>query len=195
MQWPTACICPSSKLMSARQCLKRLYLEVHRPELIVHSSQTEAAFNTGIRWSAGYRPFGPPSRLLKIARRKSLDAGGMQPLSIRKTALIARRANWAAIYPVALKQHFSMMVCWYAWIALLPDTLVMSWRHGRGQSIDLASRTKHVFDCKRQQQLGVRGARTSNAQEFAFFAHRSDNTFAPAKVMVTSDALAASSLR
>ena len=36
-----------TKLMSARQCLKRLHLEIHRPELQVISSATEAAFKTG----------------------------------------------------------------------------------------------------------------------------------------------------
>ncbi len=36
-----------SKLMSARQCLKRLHLEVHRPELKKISRATEAAFATG----------------------------------------------------------------------------------------------------------------------------------------------------
>ena len=36
-----------SKLMSARQCLKRLYLEIHRPDLVQHSSKTEAAFEIG----------------------------------------------------------------------------------------------------------------------------------------------------
>lgn len=36
-----------SKLMSARQCLKRLHLEIHRPELKVISRSTEAAFETG----------------------------------------------------------------------------------------------------------------------------------------------------
>ena len=38
-----------SKLLSARQCLKRLHLEIHRPELKVISSATEAAFETGHR--------------------------------------------------------------------------------------------------------------------------------------------------
>lgn len=36
-----------SRLMSARQCLKRLHLEVHRPELKVLSAATEAAFEAG----------------------------------------------------------------------------------------------------------------------------------------------------
>ncbi len=36
-----------SKLMSARQCLKRLHLEIHRPELGVVSPATQAAFRIG----------------------------------------------------------------------------------------------------------------------------------------------------
>jgi hypothetical protein len=32
-----------SKLMSARQCLKRLHLEINRPELLVISPSTQAA--------------------------------------------------------------------------------------------------------------------------------------------------------
>ena len=35
--------------MSARQCLKRLHLEVNRPELKVISSDTEIAFEIGNR--------------------------------------------------------------------------------------------------------------------------------------------------
>ncbi len=38
-----------SRLMSARQCLKRLHLEIHRPELKVITSATEASFETGHR--------------------------------------------------------------------------------------------------------------------------------------------------
>jgi hypothetical protein len=38
-----------SKLMSARQCLKRLHLEIQRPDLKVFSAATEAAFQTGHR--------------------------------------------------------------------------------------------------------------------------------------------------
>lgn len=36
-----------SRLMSARQCLKRLWLEVHKPELQVFSASTRAAFAAG----------------------------------------------------------------------------------------------------------------------------------------------------
>ena len=38
-----------SRLMSARQCLKRLHLEIHRPELKVFSADTETAFAIGNR--------------------------------------------------------------------------------------------------------------------------------------------------
>ena len=38
-----------SRLMSARQCLKRLHLEIHRPELKEISPATEAAFEIGHR--------------------------------------------------------------------------------------------------------------------------------------------------
>lgn len=38
-----------SRLLSARQCLKKLYLEIHRPELKVISTNTEAAFEIGNR--------------------------------------------------------------------------------------------------------------------------------------------------
>ena len=38
-----------SKLMALRQCPKRLWLEVHRPELREDSSATEAIFQTGHR--------------------------------------------------------------------------------------------------------------------------------------------------
>ena len=36
-----------SKLLSFLQCPKKLYLEVHQPELAVYSSSTELAFDVG----------------------------------------------------------------------------------------------------------------------------------------------------
>ena len=38
--------------MSARQCLKRLHLEIHRPELKVVSAATEISFEIGHRVGA-----------------------------------------------------------------------------------------------------------------------------------------------
>jgi hypothetical protein len=38
-----------SKLISARQCLKRLHLEIHQPKLKVITAETEAKFETGHR--------------------------------------------------------------------------------------------------------------------------------------------------
>lgn len=68
-----------SRLMSARQCLKRLWLEVHKPELAVLSAATQAAFSAGHAVGAVARKiYGTPGSVLIPYE------GGLQH-AIRKT--------------------------------------------------------------------------------------------------------------
>ena len=43
-------ILSKSKLLAFRQCPKRLWLEVHRPDLREDSSATESSFDVGRMW-------------------------------------------------------------------------------------------------------------------------------------------------
>jgi len=127
-----------SKLMSARQCLKRLYLEVHRPELIVHSSQTEAAFRTGI--AVG-----------KIAQRIYATensvvipyAGGMGH-ALKKAARIIGESPQHVIFEATL-QHGGVLV---RVDALVPDG--DAWRIVEVKA-STSVKDEHVFDCAAQR--------------------------------------------
>ena len=127
-----------SKLMSARQCLKRLYLEVHRPELIVHSSQTEAAFNTGNAvGDIAHRIYGSENAVLIPYE------GGMSH-AIRKTA---RLVGEGPQYPIfeATFQHGGVLV---RVDALLPDG--DAWRMVEVKA-STSVKDEHVFDCAAQR--------------------------------------------
>ena len=127
-----------SKLMSARQCLKRLYLEVHRPELIVYSSQTEAAFNTGNAvGDIAHRIYGNENAVVIPYE------GGMSH-AIRKTA---RLVGEGPQYPIfeATFQHGGVLV---RVDALLPDG--DAWRMVEVKA-STSVKDEHVFDCAAQR--------------------------------------------
>ncbi|MFQ5633988.1 MAG: DUF2779 domain-containing protein, partial [Gammaproteobacteria bacterium] len=53
-----------SKLLSGRQCPKRLWLEIHRPELAEISAQTRALFDIGHEAGAAAQTLWPDGRLI-----------------------------------------------------------------------------------------------------------------------------------
>ena len=127
-----------SKLMSARQCLKRLHLEVHRPELIVHSSATEAAFNTGHAvGDIAHRIYGTDDAVIIPYE------GGMSH-ALRKTA---RLVGDGPQYPIfeATFQHGGVLV---RVDVLLPDG--DAWRIVEVKA-STSVKDEHVFDCAAQR--------------------------------------------
>jgi len=127
-----------SKLMSARQCLKRLYLEVHRPELVVHSSRTQAAFNIGNAvGDIAHRIYGNENAAVIPYE------GGMSH-AIRKTA---RLVGEGPQYPIfeATFQHGGVLV---RVDALLPDG--DAWRMVEVKA-STSVKDEHVFDCAAQR--------------------------------------------
>ena len=127
-----------SKLMSARQCLKRLHLEVHRPELVVHSSKTEAAFNTGVAvGNIAHQIYGNENSVVIPY------AGGMAH-ALRKTA---RLVGEGPQYPIfeATFQHHGVLV---RVDALLPDG--DAWRIVEVKA-STSVKDEHVFDCAAQR--------------------------------------------
>jgi len=127
-----------SKLMSARQCLKRLHLEVHRPDLIVHSPQTEAAFSTGNAvGDIAQQIYGNENAVV-------IPYEGGMGHAIRKTA---RLVGEGPQYPIfeATFQHGGVLV---RVDALLPDG--DAWRMVEVKA-STSVKDEHVFDCAAQR--------------------------------------------
>ncbi len=74
-----------SRLMAARQCLKRLYLETHRPDLRVITPQTQAAFDSGHAVGALART------LYDDGTGELIGHDGALGAALKKTARLVRR--------------------------------------------------------------------------------------------------------
>ena len=127
-----------SRLMSARQCLKRLHLEVHRPELIVHSTATQAAFNTGHAvGDIAQQIYGSEDAVV-------IPYEGGMARALKKTA---RLVSEGPRYPIfeATFQHGGVLV---RVDALLPDG--GAWRIVEVKA-STSVKDEHVFDCAAQR--------------------------------------------
>ncbi len=127
-----------SRLMSARQCLKRLHLEVHRPELIVHSAATQAAFDTGHAvGNIAQQIYGGEDAVV-------IPYEGGMGHALKKTA---RMVSEGPRYPIfeATFQHGGMLV---RVDALLPDG--DAWRIVEVKA-STSVKDEHVFDCAAQR--------------------------------------------
>lgn len=127
-----------SKLMSARQCLKRVYLEVHRPELIRYSAQTEAAFHTGNAvGEIAHQIYGNEDAVVIPYE------GGMDHATRKTARLVADGPQ----YPIfeATFQHGGVLV---RVDALLPDG--DAWRMVEVKA-STSVKDEHVFDCAAQR--------------------------------------------
>jgi hypothetical protein len=127
-----------SRLMSARQCLKRLHLEVNRPELIVHSPATEAAFNTGHAvGDIAQQIYGTEDAVVIPYE------GGMSH-AIKKTARLVAEGPRFPIFEATF-QHAGVLV---RVDALLPDA--DAWRIVEVKA-STSVKDEHVFDCAAQR--------------------------------------------
>lgn len=86
-----------SKLMSARQCLKRLYLEVHEPDAAVVSAATQQAFATG-------HAVGEVARAIYATGGATLipHEGGLKH-ALRKSARLLGDAPGSAIFEATVE--------------------------------------------------------------------------------------------
>jgi len=127
-----------SKLMSARQCLKRLHLEINRPELVEISPSTQAAFNIGNSiGDIAHQIYGKEDAVVIPYE------GGMSH-AIKKTA---RLVAGGPQYPIfeATFQHGGVLV---RVDALLPDG--NAWRIVEVKA-STSVKDEHVFDCAAQR--------------------------------------------
>lgn len=123
-----------SKLLSARQCLKRLHLEVNRPELAIVSAKAEAAFETGHRvGDLAHEIYGTPDAVL-------IPYEGGLTHAIRKTARLVAEDFPAPIFEATF-QYRGVLV---RVDVLLPD-------NGGWRIVEVKASTEvkdyHVFDC------------------------------------------------
>ena len=127
-----------SKLMSARQCLKRLHLEVNRPDLVIHSAATETAFKTGNAvGDIAHQVYGNEDAVV-------IPYEGGMPHALKKTA---RLVGEGPRYPIfeATFQHGGVLV---RVDALLPDG--DAWRIVEVKA-STSVKDEHVFDCAAQR--------------------------------------------
>lgn len=127
-----------SKLMSARQCLKRLYLEINRPDLAVISPATQAAFNTGNAiGDIAHQIYGDENSVVIPYE------GGMSH-ALKKTARLVREGPQYPIFEATF-QHGGVLV---RVDALLPDG--DAWRMVEVKA-STSVKDEHVFDCAAQR--------------------------------------------
>jgi len=127
-----------SRLMSARQCLKRLHLEINRPELLVISPSTQAAFNTGNAvGNIAHQIYGSEDAVVIPYE------GGMSH-ALKKTS---RLVSEGPKYPIfeATFQYGGVLV---RVDALLPDG--DAWRIVEVKA-STSVKDEHVFDCAAQR--------------------------------------------
>ena len=151
-----------SKLMSARQCLKRLYLEVQHPDLKVISKATEAAFATG-------NQVGDVARIIYGTDDSVFIpyAGGLSH-ALKKTRRLLAEGPAYPIFEATL-QHAGVLV---RIDALLPDGDSGGWRIVEVKA-STSVKDEHVFDCTVQRWVfeGLGHKLTSMALAYV------DNTF------------------
>ncbi len=127
-----------SKLMSARQCLKRLYLEVQHPDLKVISRATEAAFATGNQVGDVARSIYGTADSVFIP-----FAGGLGH-ALKKTRRLLAEGPAQPIFEATL-QHAGVLV---RIDVLLPDG--DGWRIIEVKA-STSVKDEHVFDCTVQR--------------------------------------------
>ncbi|MFQ5982337.1 MAG: DUF2779 domain-containing protein [Woeseiaceae bacterium] len=127
-----------SRLMSARQCLKRLHLEIHRPELAVISTATEAAFLTGNRVGEVARQIYGTDDAVFIPYEGGLNH------ALKKTARLVRAGPRHPIFEATF-QYDGVLV---RVDALLPDG--DGWRIVEVKA-STSVKEEHAFDCAVQR--------------------------------------------
>jgi hypothetical protein len=127
-----------SKLMSARQCLKRLHLEVHRPELRSISRATESAFATG------HQVGDVAQQLYGTADSVFIPYEGGLSHALKKTRRLVNSTSKVPIFEATF-QFGGVLV---RADALLPDG--DGWRIVEVKA-STSVKEEHVFDCAIQR--------------------------------------------
>lgn len=127
-----------SRLMSARQCLKRLHLEIHRPELRAYSAKTEAAFATG------HAVGEIAQRIYETEDSVVIPYDGDMAHALRKTERLVKEGPQYPIFEATF-QYGGVLV---RVDALLPDG--DAWRIVEVKA-STSVKEEHLFDCAAQR--------------------------------------------
>lgn len=123
-----------SRLMSARQCLKRLHLEIHQPELKVISSATETAFEIGHRvGEVAQQIYGADNAVF-------IPYDGGLSHALKKTARLVKAGPGFPIFEATFQYHGVLVRV----DALLPDG--DGWRIVEVKA-STSVKEEHSFDC------------------------------------------------
>jgi hypothetical protein len=157
-----------SKLMSARQCLKRLHLEIHHPELRLISPATEAAFETGHRIGAvAHQVYGTEDAVF-------IPYEGGLSHALKKTARLVKSGPLFPIFEATF-QHDGVLV---RVDALMPDE--DGWRIVEVKA-STSVKLEHSFDCAVQawvfQGMGHRMKGVALAHVDNSFVYRGDGNY------------------
>lgn len=123
-----------TRLMSARQCLKRLHLENHRPELARISPATQAAFRTGIAVGEVAR------KIYGTEDSAIIPYGGGLKHALQKTARLLREQPARPLFEATLQ---------YGGVLVRVDVLLPEddgWRMVEVKA-STSQKDEHVFDC------------------------------------------------
>ncbi|MDH4108578.1 MAG: DUF2779 domain-containing protein [Gammaproteobacteria bacterium] len=123
-----------SKLLAARQCRRRLHLELHRPELAVIGKETQAALDTG-------NAVGRVAQSIYGTENSVLVAGnGGLERALRQTALLLRAATPAPVFEAAFE---------YGGVLVRVDVLLPTGAGWRLVEVKASTRLEpeHVADC------------------------------------------------
>lgn len=157
-----------SRLLSARQCLKRLHLEIHRPELKVITPATEAAFEIGHQIGAVARKIYGTEGAAFIAYE-----GGLSH-ALKKTARLLRSGPSLPIFEATF-QHDGVLV---RVDALMPDG--DGWRIVEVKA-STSVKEEHAFDCAVQswvfQGMGHRLRGIALAHVDSSFVYQGDENY------------------
>ena len=149
-----------SKLMSARQCLKRLHLEVHHPELKEISADTQAAFRKGNEVGDVSRQIYGDDQSVFIPYE-----GGLQH-ALAKSARLLRSASRSTIFEATIQ---------YNGVLVRTDVLIPDGDGWRMVEVKASTSVKseHSFDCAVQSWVFRRSGYKLTSVSLAYV----DNTF------------------
>jgi len=154
--------------MAARQCRRRLHLEIHRPELAEISKETRAAFDTGHAVGRVAREIYASGNALMVT-----DEGGLEH-ALRKTARALRAPDPGPIFEATFR---------YSGVLVRADVLLPEGHGWRLIEVKASTRVEpeHLNDCAIQQWVlrgsGCRIQRVSVAHVDSTFVYPGDRLY------------------
>lgn len=154
-------ILSKSKLISARQCAKRLWLEVHRPDLREVSGATAASFVAGNDVGSVAREIYDPGSLGAVLDVRDLGMAGL--LARTRELLPQRRPIFEAGFSIGDASNGALSLA----DVLLPDADGMGWRMVEVKS-STSVKPYHVEDAAIQFHIATQAGLRITSSSVAF---------------------------